>query len=226
MATNLSAWYPDILAQIPSIAVPSMNDAIRKACRKFCKESWIWRYTLDLIDVEADTSEYTLTIPVALYADLVAIPKDGVKYKEDGEDEEAFNDLTCTSEDELDSISSAWRYETHPNPSKFYVDNVDKDLHLVPEPEDASTEGLEVTVILMPDNTCTTVPDFLFDDYQDTITAGALEDLLNRRSTEGYDPNLAQKYGLDFRNGYNDAKLKRFTGGTNKPLNVTMRFFA
>jgi hypothetical protein len=226
MATNISDWYQNVLNYIPGLPYPALIDAGRKISRRFCKETWLWKNTLDLIDVVEDTSAYTLTIPAALYAELEAVPDDGVRYKQDGLDEELFNNLTCTSEDELDALYPNWRYKTHPTPSMFYVDNVNKNVNLVYTPEDASTEGLEVSVILKPSRTSTVVPDFLYDDYEEVIQAGMLSELFNRSSEQWYDPVKAGQHEVMFRNGVNDGKIKRFTGKTNKPTNIKMRFFA
>lgn len=226
MATNISDWYQNILGFIPNLPYPALIDAGRKVSREFCKQTWLWKYTLDLIDVDADTSAYTLTIPVSLYADLEAIPDDGVRYKEDGQDEELFKNLTCTSEDELDALYPSWRYRTHPTPSMFYVDNVNKNVNLVYTPEDDSTEGLEVSVILKPARTATVVPDFIYDDYEKVIEEGMLSELFNRKSEPWYDPMEAGRHEVMFRNGCNDGKINRFTGKTNKPTNIKMRFFA
>jgi hypothetical protein len=223
---NLTDWIPNVQKQISSIAIPNVQDSVRNACRKFCEETWIWKNTLALIDILADTAEYTLTIPTALHAELEAVPRDGVRYKTNGADETTFYNLICTSEDDLDSMYPGWRYETHPTPSRFYVDNIDKHLHLYPKPEDASTDGLEVSVILTPDRTTLTVPDFLYDDYELIIEAGALEDLMSRKNTPYYDLQEAGRYGNIFRLGYNDAKMKRFTGPTNKPMQIKMGYFA
>lgn len=226
MAANLTDWIPNVQKSIPSLPVQDIQDAVRNACRRLCKETWIYKYTLPLINVVAATAEYTLTIPEALYAELEAIPEDGVRYKENGESTAAFYNLTCTSEDELDSSYSSWRYDTAPCPRLFYVDNINKHLFLYPKPEDSSTSGLEVTCILKPSRTCLTVPDFLYDDYELIIEAGALEDLFNRKNRSFYDPQEAGRQGGIFRQGYNDAKLKRFTGATNKPSSVKMGYFA
>lgn len=223
---NLTDWIPNITKHIPNIPAPDINNAVRDACRKFCVETWIWKNTLALINVVASTSAYDLTIPAALYAELVAVPNDGVRYKQNGEATTQFSPLTCTSEDELDAESGNWRYETSPQPTRFYVDNIDKKVNLVYTPEDASASGLEVSVILKPSKTALTVPDFLHDDYEDVIEAGALEDLLNRKNRSFYDPQEAGRHGSRFRAGYNEAKMKRFTGATNKPMSIKMRFFA
>jgi hypothetical protein len=226
MATNISDWYSNIIKSIPGLPYPALIEAGRKASREFCKQTWLWKNTLDLIDVVADTSAYSLTIPAALYADLEAIPDDGVRYKQDGEDEDQFANLICTSESELDAAYPNWRYKTHPAPSMFYVDNVNKNVNLVYTPEDDSTEGLEVSVILKPSRTSTVVPDFLYDDYEEVMDAGIFTRLFNQKSESWYDPVEAGRQKVMFRNGCNDAKIKRFTGKTNKPMNIKMRFFA
>lgn len=226
MAVNLSNWYQGALQHIPNLPANALIDAVREAGRKFCVETWLWKYTLPLINVVANTSAYTLTIPGTLYAELEAVPDDGVRYKKSGATTDEFGNLYCTSEDELDGQFRNWRYQTHPYPSKFYVDNLDSQLHLVPIPENASVLGLEVTCILKPDKTCTTFPNFLYTKYEDVILEGALERLFNRSGSSWYDPEMAAKHGLEFRKGYNEAKMKRFTGATNKPMSLKMRFFA
>lgn len=223
---SISDWYSQALKSIPGLPRPALIDAGRDACRDFCRETWLWRYTLPLISVVALTSAYTLTIPSALYADLENIPDDGVRFKESGATTDEFFPLTCTSEQELDSQYKNWRYETAPLPSRFHVDNIDKKVNLTPIPENASASGLEVTCILKPSKTAELVPDFLYDDYEKVITAGILADLFMRKSEEWHDPQEAVRNAAEFRIGCNDAKMKRFTGRTNKPMQVKMRFFA
>lgn len=226
MATNLSEWYQNILNKIPALPYPALLDAGRIATRKFCKETWLWTYTFDLIDVEADTSEYEIDVPEALYAELEAIPKDGVRYKEDGEDEEQFSNLNCTSEQELDDTwGGGWRYKTSPIPSNFYVPVSTKAVNLYPIPEDDSSEGLEVTGILKPSRSCTSVPDFLYDDHEKTIEYGILEELFSRDGMPWFNAGRASEFGMKFKAGYNTAKGQRFTGKTNKSQNIKIPFF-
>ena len=234
MATSLKSWETKILPKIPNVPIPAMYDALRNACRTFCEKTHLWVYTLPYIDVAALTADYTLHIPdgsvgdggIDLNAELIGIPDDGVRYRENGEDTDTFQHLTLTSETDMDVVSAIWKYETADVPSKFWMDNVDKKLHLYPIPEDLSTDGLEVHVILEPDKTCTTVPDFLYRDYVDEITWGALAELFGAVSTPWYDEALTDKYEERFKSGYNNAKTKKFTGPTNKPITLKLGFFA
>jgi hypothetical protein len=186
------------------------------------------------VDVLALTADYTLHIPdgsvgdggIDLNAELVGLPDDGVRYRENGAATNTFGNLILTSETDMDEVSAVWKYETSPRPSKFWMDNVDKKLHLYPIPEDLSTDGLEVHVILEPDKTCTTVPDFLYRDYRDEIADGALAELFGAVSVPWYDQALADRYEAEFKNGYNNAKTKKFTGPTNKPITLKMGYFA
>ena len=213
---DLINWIPNIQKSISALPVTDIQDAVRSACRKFCKETWLRRYT-QLVDVVEDVSEYSLEPPED--SEIEAIPDDGVKYKGD-----SFINLTCTSESELDATCPNWRHRKSLYPSRFYVSNVDKHLFLVPRPEEVGS--LEVTCILRPSRNCLAVPDFLYDDYEIVIESGALEDLFNRRNRTYYDPNEAMRHRVLFREGYNEAKIKRFTGATNKPFKVKMGYFA
>jgi len=221
MSTALSSWEKKIMPDIPNAPYPAMLDAVRDACIEFCKKTWIWTYELARISIVANTQYYTLTIPVATYGEIIAA--DEVKYKQDGLDDDQFVTLTPLSiEDKERSYGASWAFQTSPTPSEFWLDN-DKVLWLHRIPTVASDEGLLVKVILKPTKDCTTVPNFLWNDHDDTIAAGAKADLLSKRGMSWYDPQLSSAFSLQFSNGCNNAKLIKAVGYTKKPLRVKMR---
>lgn len=227
MAIDLTEWEIEVSQNIRGLNVANLEIAVRQACIRFCEQTWLWRHTLAAINVVEDTQDYTLTIPDALSAKLVAVPKDGVSYKEHGESNEQYAPLDCISEElKSEAEGHSWKYEEAPNPSDFWVDNINKKLHLHPIPTAASTSGLLVDVILRPSSACITVPDFLYDDHKETIKKGALSFLYGQKSRDYYDPKEQLRNEADFLNGVNDAKFARITGKTNKPLSFTIPFFA
>ena len=226
MTTSLFEWNPEVMPTIANVPAPTLYVAVRNACIRFCEKTHLWTNTLDDFDVDADTADYTLTIPEALYAELIGLPKYAVKYKEDGEEDDQFNDLTLTSETDLEALSSAWKSATSDIPNKYWMDNIDKQLHLYPIPEDASTEGLRVKVLLKPNRTCTTVPDFLYLDHSDIITHGVLSDLFKRTAMPWYNEEAYKSHEFMFLNGCSNQKMKEFTGPTNKVTSVSVGYFA
>ncbi len=228
MATDLTDWSSEILPDIPDIPSPAIENAARDACIRFCEQTHLWTLELADISIVADTRTYTLTIPGAQYGKLVGVPKDGVLFKENGEDDDQYSQLSVISEELTDRDEKhGWKYEEAPNPSEFWVDNIDKSqLHLRPIPTAASTDGLLVTVILKPLLTTTTVSDFLYDDFRREIGYGALSYLYRMRKMPWYDMS---HHGLNeglFLNAIGDAKIKKLTGATNMPLSLKMPFFA
>lgn len=223
MATDLTDWSPDILPDIPTVPIVAIISAVRDAAVEFCEKTHLWKVDLTRISVVADTQDYTLTPPAS--SALVIV--DNVKYKQNGQDDDQFVTLDPISKEQQNLFQSGnWIFATAPTPSQYWVDNVDKDLHLIPIPEDASTSGLLVHVVLKPSATCTTVPDFLYDDHRKAIASGALSNLYAKKGMSWYDPKEAQVYGAMFANDCNNAAIKRITGATKRPLRVQFRSWA
>jgi hypothetical protein len=234
MATSLKEWDTTILPSIPNLPYTALYTAVRNACRRFCEITRLWVYTLPYVDIVALTADYELHIPdgssgdggIDLNAELIGIPENGVRYRENGEATNRFNFLDLTSETDMDEVSSIWKYETDTVPSKYWMDNVDKKLHVYPIPTVLSTDGLEVHVELEPDKTCTTVPDFLYRDYREEIKLGALAELFGATSMPWYDKGLADENEARFKNACSNLKSKKFTGPTNKEITLKLGFFA
>lgn len=225
MATNLTDWSPELLPSIPLLPIQGIKLAVRNAAIDFCKETLLWTYTLDRIDVVEDTQDYTLTIPAAQYGRVISL--DDVKYKQDGQDDDQFVSLDIISEEQEDLYRSGnWKFSTGPTPSECWMDNVDKTLHLLPIPDTDSDEGLLVRVNLKPIATADTVPDFIYDDYRNVITEGALFYLFMRRNMPWYDPIQGKECEIKFREKCADAKLRKITGPTKKSMMAQMRYFA
>lgn len=225
---NLTAWSPEILTDVMGVPIPALKLAVRNACIEFCERTLLWTYTLTAIDVEEDTADYTLTVPVSLYAEIICTDK--VMYKEDGEDDDQFTTLWPISENQSDlggdaGSSDAWKYETASGPTHHWMDIVDKQLHLWPIPEDASTGGLLVSLCLKPNDTTDTVPDFLRRDFRQVIQYGALSYLFGRKATPWYDAAEQTKNESAFINGCNNAMNKKISGATKRPTRIQMREF-
>ena len=224
MATTITAWSADLELEIDDLTTTVVEDSIRDACIRFCEQTHLWTSELTAIDVDADTQDYTLSIPAT--STLIGVPDDGVYYKEDGEDDDQYAKLVCISDKiTTRNESHAWKYEEGPRPSEFWVDNIDKDLHLRPIPTEDSDEGLLVTVILKPLLTATTVPDFLYDDYRREIASGALANLYKMKHMPWYDPDQFALHETIFMNACGDAKITKLTGATNKQLSFKIPFF-
>lgn len=223
MATDLTDWGPEINFHIAGVPEPALQIAVRNAAIKFCEKTHLWTQDLTEIGVEADTQAYALSDP----DDAKIIGIQSAKYKPDAADDDQYVTLDPASEHQQDYFGHGnWKYTEATAPSQYWVDNVDKQIHLVPIPDTDSAEGLLVKVILKPDATCTELPDFIYEDWKDAITLGALSDLYARKRTPWYDPNEALLKLKLFIAACNNAKTNKITGATNRPMRVRMVRFA
>ena len=225
MATvSITKWKPLIVPQVPEGSWPMMEWAVREAAIEFCEETHLWTYDLTRIDVEEDTQDYTLTVPSSQYAELEII--DSVKYKQNGQDDDQFVTLDPLSVNQADlEDSGSWIFLTSPTPSHFWVDNEDQELHLWRIPTVDSDEGLLVKTVLKPNDSCATLPDFLYNEHRRCIANGALSKLFGMKAMPWYDPVLSTEKMQLFNDGYNQAKWKKINGGTKRAAQVRMREF-
>jgi hypothetical protein len=81
--------------------------------------------------------------------------------------------------------------------------------------EDAQNHTLTVQFCVAPARTSVLLDKLVNDQYRDAIVAGALSRLLLMPDTKWYNPQLAQKWEMEFKKGMSDAKIaisKNFTG--------------
>jgi len=205
MATDLTDWSKNILPVIQGVPDPLIERAVRNTAIEFCEETLVWTESLTRISVVTDTAGYTLT-PTS--GRLIAI--DEAHYKANGEDDTEFIPLEPIPQDQKDIFSTTgknWKYETG-TPSGYYHDEAITPINLYPIPNADSTSGLLVKVNLIPGDTDTTVADFLFNIYNDALTAGALAYLLDMKDMPWHD----EKKAVDKRGrfiGYMDAALRK-----------------
>lgn len=225
MATDLTEFSPEILPSIPVAPVPTIRLAVLGAAIEFCEQTLLWTYALARINVAAEIQDYTLTIPAEQYGRIISI--DDVKFKENGADDDQFRSLDVISENQEDLHNyGSWKYAEGESPSKYWADIQNKQIHLLPIPQTASAEGLLVRVNLKPVLNATTVPDFLYNDYRETIGYGALGRLFQLKTMPWFDFGAARFYKDMFRDLCNNTKLAKITGATKRPLQIKLRRFA
>jgi hypothetical protein len=201
-----------------------MVNAVRNACIDFCETTLLWTEWLDRMNVVASQSEYTLSLPAAITHGKIH-DVEAVFYKQDGQADDQFTPLDATSEQEKDAEESgAWRFQTSPTPSEYYVNEGKPEvLNLYKIPTAASTSGLLVQVSVKPLITATSIEDFLFYRHRSTIALGALGELLDQKAAPWFDAVLAAKHSAAYRNGRDNAITKKVTGAAKRETRVRMR---
>lgn len=213
MAANLTKWTKHVAAFVPLCPDPVIENAALYACRDFCQKTLLWdENELDAIDIVATDHTYDLT---STDGDIVAVDfarVDGVP-------------IDPVSVNELNRTQRQWRDLTVSRPSRYIVGMIDE-IRLVYTPSKDLTGGLEVWVCLKPLETATSVPDFLYRDYQDTITYGTVARLLEIPNMLWSDIKLSAHFGTKYENGRDTAKSKKFTGRTRYEMKTAPAFFA
>lgn len=104
----------------------------------------------------------------------------------------------------LDNNIPNWQINMSAGPLYYTVDK-DRYLRLIPVPSQAIENAVRVRIALMPLRTATSVEDFLYDDWLDTITDGALGRLLSMTSKPWRDFTAANYYRARYRLSRNDG---------------------
>lgn len=227
MATNLTAWEPEILAQIPSVPQSGLLYAMRHGIQRYLEETKIWREYLTAINVLASDGDYALTLPVGLATDNLIASIDRAWFKENGADNTEFKKLDPISIDEKDEkLGTGWRYDTAERPTGYYVTEEDPDnIYLNPIPEVASTGGLLILVFVKTKMTITTVEDWLYNNkmHRKGIADAALAWLFSNKGMVWYDPQKAIFHENEFKSESGNAMLAAKHGRVKKDQSVRMR---
>jgi len=215
---SVEDFYSEVRRSARGIPEPMLRDAIVRAARIFCRESWyVRRYVL--ITTVAGQSNYEIT---------------------DTQNEDAINVLRGQVQDiatppnigEIRPLLSVETARINPNlyinPSKprWYGYAPVNTLILYPTPDNAYM--VTVVVPVQPVKGGTYIPDELLQDYEDTIGQGALMWLYRMRTAEWFDPNEAARCEMEFNRGWTKAKtiaLRDFKVGIQRAnaVNITGR---
>ena len=215
MATAITEWIPKIATAAPLCPMQTLKEMIIETCRDFCHQTQLWNNNaLTAIDIVDETADYDLA---SLSGDIVTVDAVQVNGKT----------ATYTTIEELDRLLPYWRDQEAVDPA-WYVFGMADSIKLVYTPSADETAGLEVWVTLKPLESATTVQDFLYRDYKDTIAMGAKGLLMQIDDMPWTDTAKGAAFFAAYENARDTAKIKRFTGRTGKPINALAQapFFA
>lgn len=208
MAT-LEAFLPYVGLHCMGVPEPSMVHEIRATAILFCERSRIWK-ALHTLNVRANRADYE--IPVEDEAVVVAI-------------EEAIFQGNRLPPEALDVLKEQWRDWMTQTGTPLCFTQMDPDsLKLVPKPVADLTKGLSLRVSYKPDRTARNVPDWLFQQYAETIAHGAIGRLVGTRAFECFNPELSNYYLQLFAAGVNRALHEADKSFTRTPRRTVPRF--
>lgn len=205
MTTAISLFTRRATPELPMCPVPLINDAIMVAVQTLCDEADLITDTVSFTS-EIGTRKYTLTIPSGFKLSRVSSVRT-TSYP---------NGLDITSQTEADQVVD------NGTPRTYYVDGLNK-VCLVNTPDVAET--VNVTVVLKPELTATTLEDVFYDTHLDTIMAGTKARLMLMPGKPWTNFELGAAYEIQFRKDCVDARINTMTGNVGGLLVVRPRRF-
>ncbi len=199
----VSLWYPDVIPAAQLCPNPIIRREIVNAIRDLCERSMLWTHPLTPMDVVADQSEYQM---LAANAEISGI--DRAKF--DGKTIFPTSE-TALDEDDTQEEYTTWRDKTTDIPDRYFG-TFEKKIRLVYTPDADLTDGLEVWANLIPLETATEVPAFLWENFKDMIADGAKGRLKAIVDMPWTDINLAGTFLQSFEAQMMAAKQKKYSG--------------
>lgn len=187
MSKEWTAFYPYLQPYLPGCPEMTMDYHLQMASEDLCKRSAVWREPLGPITTVAGVSDYKIYSPgQSRLSDVLSLFVGGSPTRR---------------------VTDVYRGH-HPNtpaalPSTYMVFG-DEEVRLFPTPD--AEYVVQGTMVLTPSARATRVPDFLFEDYLQTICDGALASLLAIPAKEWSNPEYAAVYSAKFWRGADDAK--------------------
>jgi len=192
---NWNQFHEYIMPNVQGCPLAIVNNAIKSSAIEFCERSLLWRLDAEPIDVTAGESRYSF------------LPPDGSRVIR--VTHAVLNGLTLVpvSRKELNDAYIDWKTFEQTSPRMFFMDTPTS-ITLVGKPIEDSASGLRVQVALKPSRSATNCPDFLYEDWAETIAHGALYRLHSMVGKEWAKVDTVAEHYSRYRDGISRAKSK------------------
>jgi hypothetical protein len=214
MATDYNAFLGNVMPHVNGCPPAMAIDAVRDAVIQLCQEARIWTVEHAAIDVVTDQGSYAFAPPAGtVVAEVLQVWYAGKRI--DPYDVDVSN-----------NIYTSWMTEKG-QPTK-YTQLDERNLRLIPIPQETVTGAVTLLVTLKPSKTSTTVDDRIYEQYDNIIANGALAYLLTMPKTPGRDwpdTKLGAMNASQFQEGIDKAKSKASRGYVRSRKHVRGVYF-
>lgn len=212
MMKSLDEFLPDLRLYAPGLADPTAYLFLRKAAIDFCERSRVWRFE-DEFPIIGDHGD-----PIFSPAGSVIHEIEGVWFN--------AKKLRPVTPEKMDQLVPYWRAGsaviTIPNGTPQYVTQTAPN-NIVMVPYGAGT--VKVSLYLKPSNDAMEVPDFLVDQYRETIAHGALARILLIPNQSFTSPDMAAAFGNSFRGKVDGGSTLGAKGQQRAPIRSKGHYF-
>lgn len=188
----------DVFPSVQGCPKSMVIHAIRAACIDFCEKTLIWKQDSIANDVVAGEASYSFAPPAG--AKVVRPYRIEIIHP----DNNNVLELQPMSLETLESFDTRWRVKEERVP-QAYVLTHDDTVRLIGIPTETIENGLLAYVSLKPTRTAEECPDFLYEDWAETIAAGALAKL-HANEKVWAQPAMVQHYTKIYRDGVSRAR--------------------
>lgn len=175
-----SAFYPDVLPELPGAPLPMVDHYLRNASIEFCERTKACVVDLDLIDAVESQMAYELAMPSG--TDLVEI----VSVWFSGEK------VTPRSPAYLDGVYSDWTAAT--GTPEHYTQQAATEVMLVPAPAAAATGAIKIKAAAKPSVASAGIDDWLYSQYRKAIAAGCKAAMMAMADVPWANPDRVAMY--------------------------------
>ena len=196
MSSALILFRPTIIPNVPGCPDFVIENAVLLAAREFCKDTRIWQ--------DAPGDEEVLIIDVA------------------GED--IVYALTVPEDSNIIGIAAVLRNESPMSPGIEYaldVQTASVIFAYAPSPEDE----IKVRRVYKPARTAATVPDFLYNEFEEAISNKALSDLVAMPGKPWTNLALVGDFRQKYQSSVHETISRAMKGGTIRSLSVRPKEF-
>jgi len=250
---SFASLIPRVNSSVPGCPQPLMEQAIRNAAVRACERSLVWRHAETPYNLSPGVHQYfyrkpentdvhsvfgaavndyplsRLTLEEALYqypawADLYGgVPFDQLWTTSGALNEAAYNEeplnAGATFQMPADALEAATepRAFTQLTPDQFIV---------LPLPDDAKPYTLRLIYALKPKRSATGMQQYLFDELEEVMFHGALQELLVLPNETWGDRELAAYHAKQYLSHVTERRARANLGNMRGSMTVQMRPFA
>jgi hypothetical protein len=216
VAKSYEEFFPYVLPDVAGCPEIAAIQAIRDSTIEFCEKSLIHQADHDPVTVTARIADYDLETPVS-GTRITKVMKAWYKGQE----------LIPAAPDQVRDPSvynqRIGGYQTEYSTPRFFIQKDPDTFSLLPIPDQTLAQGITIRVALVPLRGSTSCENFLFEQWAETIGAGAVSRLQLVAAKPYSNPAAAAINKAVFNAGVNAARQKANRGYTRSSLSVQLR---
>jgi hypothetical protein len=200
---DLTTLHRFLRIELPGCPEPVLSEGVLKATQDFFKRSQSYKITTG-----SPLADWTEALPFPTVIDLpdaVRIVRvDTLKYTTDGTSMEI---VPFNTRQQLDMTIPNWEVEVGTKP-KAWTHDEEIGARIIPIAAADVLASLQMRLVVTPDDTATSVPDFLYYEFEEYIKVGALARLMKIPGKDWTDLRAAGAYAALFEDGIRRAKSR------------------